>query len=87
MKKDLLRSDPALLPLSSLACTMPGGNPFECWTQRGRKGLIRESFFLNVLFKSVVSTHLPNECLRVTPHNKISEPSLPDYKLPFALDQ
>ena len=25
---------------------MPGGNPFECWTQRGRKGLIRESFFL-----------------------------------------
>ena len=29
-----------------LASTARSENPLKCWTQRGRKGLIRESFFL-----------------------------------------
>lgn len=32
-----------------LASTMRSENPLKCWTQKGRKGLMRESFFLPLI--------------------------------------
>ena len=45
MGNEILRSDSAQWPQIISSFHKAKRKPFKCWTQEGRKGLMRESFF------------------------------------------